>query len=404
MADLLELGRRGRAEELSRQAQAGRSSGSWTALQALELALAWLLAGDPRQADLAWLEADQLDPSLVLVPDVWGLWPAPAPSAAHSPHHQAAMDLAERFRAWRHPDPQTLWRQLLPALQANWHLALEPAGSDPLLILGHATATSDAEQLMPPLEETLVGLVADAQIQAEPAASGRFWQLLATIRPHWDLARIRAADLALARGDLAASGRWLADPPAAALTNPWFHDVAARQAVARGAVDEALDAWADAIRSAQADAATAALAEIFEQRRREARRGPGVLQVRSLAQRDDAAAALALLERLLTDDPQWQPLRSLKAQLLPSAQPKPQPQASQPPTPAGDGDGNGDGFSRLLDRVTARLEAGGWCAPAAAASQPGGPTSGDQVERDPMEELEAFSRRLSSYEARFALA
>ncbi len=57
--------------------------------------------------------------------------------------------------------------------------------------------------------------------------------------------------------------------------------MAARQAVAAGDVAAALDAWAEAIRIAQADPSSAP-AEIFEQRCREARRGPGVLQVRSL--------------------------------------------------------------------------------------------------------------------------
>lgn len=87
MVDLLELGRYGRCRELEEQAQACRATGDWSPVAALQLACAWLLAGDLRQADLAYLEADQLDLSLALVPDVWGLWPAPdsqlpAPSAS----------------------------------------------------------------------------------------------------------------------------------------------------------------------------------------------------------------------------------------------------------------------------------------------------------------------------------
>ena len=73
--DLLAVGRRGHHQDLARLAQEERSSGNWNAVRALELALAWLLAGDLRQADLALLEADQCDPFLRLVPDVWGLWP-----------------------------------------------------------------------------------------------------------------------------------------------------------------------------------------------------------------------------------------------------------------------------------------------------------------------------------------
>jgi hypothetical protein len=405
-ADLLELGRRGRADALAQQAERARAAAGWDAAAALELAAAWLLAGDPRQADLAFLEADQLAPSLALVPDPWGLWPAP-PATASAPDpagQQRLHALAERYRSWRRPNAQVLWQQLLPQLQADWHAALEPPLFDQLLILGRAGATP----LQPPLEDALVGLVSDPEIAAEPAASNRFWQLLASIRPHWGLARIRAADLALARGELETSARRLADPPAEALANPWFHDVAARQAVARGAVDAALDGWAQAIRIAQADASTASLAEIFEQRRREARRGPGVLQVRSLANRGEPAAALALLERLLADDPQWQPLRSLREQLQqPSQQlsqqpphPAPQPQIKPhpKPVPAAPAAQGVAGLEALLERAAARLQALGGGVPAPAAANP--PADLDALAG----QLSALERRLSDYEARFALA
>jgi hypothetical protein len=397
---LLELGRRGQAAELAEQAEQLQAAPGWDAAAALELAAAWLLAGDPRQADLAFLEADQLAPALALVPDPWGLWPAPASSAPADP---ALLSLAERYRQWRQPNPQGLWQQLLHQLQADWRSALEPPLLDQLLILGRASALPGAPPLQPPLEDALVGLVSDAAIAAEPAASNRFWQLLATIRPHWALARIRAADLALARGELEASGRWLADPPAEALANPWFHDVAARQAVARGEVGAALDAWAEAIRVAQADASAASLAEIFAQRCREARRGPGVLQVRSLANHGEPAAALALLERLLADDPQWQPLRSLREQIQ---QPQPQPPPPAAPSPAAplqaaplQAAPAAAGFEALLEKAAARLQALGGAIPQPPASCP-----------EPADlaalatELSALERRLSDYEARFALA
>ena len=413
-ADLLELGRRGRADALAQQAERARAAAGWDAAAALELAAAWLLAGDPRQADLAFLEADQLAPSLALVPDPWGLWPAP-PATASAPDpagQQRLRALAERYRSWRQPDAQALWQQLLPQLQADWRGALEPSLLDQLLILGRASALPGAPPLQPPLEDALVGLVSDAEIAAEPATSNRFWQLMARIRPHWGLARIRAADLALARGELEASGRWLADPPAEALANPWFHDVAARQAVARSDVDAALDAWAEAIRIAQADAAAASLAEIFEMRRREARRGPGVLQVRSLANRGEPAAALALLERLLADDPQWQPLRSLREQLqqpsqqapqqssqqAPQPQIKPHPKLEATPVPAAPAAQGAAGFEALLERAAARLQALGAGVPAPAAAEP--PADLDALAG----QLRAFERRLSDYEARFALA
>ena len=388
-ADLLELGRRGRIAELAQQAEQARAAAGWDGAAALELAAAWLLAGDRRQADLAVLEADQLAPYLALVPDPWGLWPAPEPPAPADP---ALLALAERLRSWRQPDSQALWRQLLPQLQADWRAVLEPPLLDVLLILGRASALPGAPPLQPPLGDALVGLVSDAEIAAEPAASNRFWQLLATIRPHWALARIRAADLALARGELEASGRWLVDPPAEALSNPWFFDVAARQAVAAGDVAAALDAWAEAIRIAQADPSSAP-AEIFEQRCREARRGAGVLQVRSLTNRGEQAAALALLERLLVDDPQWQPLRSLREQIGQAGQIG---QSQQAPAPAPAAQATATGFEALLERATARLQALGGSLP-----QPVADTASSAALAA---ELSSLERRLSDYEARFALA
>jgi len=394
IGDPLELARSGRLEQLARQARAARATAGWNARGALELACAWLLAGDLRQADLAYLEADQLDPSLALVPDVWGLWPAPAGPAAGG--DAVARELAHRWCAWRHGDPQAQWQQLLPRLQADWRQALEPETGDALRVLGRLSAGAPA--LDPPLEPELARLVADAEIAAEPAASSRYWQLVASLRPQWDLARIRAADLALARGELEAAARWLAEPPAEALANPWFHDVAARHAVARGAIGEALDAWAAALHAAQASPNTAGLADVFEQRRREARRGPGLLQVRSLASRGEAEAARQLLNRLVEEDPQWQPLRRLQEQLRTAPQP-PLP-ASRPAAPANAAAAPTDleAFTALLDRAGARLQALGHALP---------PPRGGSPPADPaaaLAELEAYAQRLSGYEARYALA
>jgi tetratricopeptide (TPR) repeat protein len=305
MADLIALGRSGNHDALHHAADSLHREGRWTPLTALELACAWALAGDLRRADHAYLEADQLDPSLALVPDVWGLWPPPPAAPGADPiQRQAAAELAARYRSWRTPDGPALWRELRPRLQADWRSALEPPLLDQLLVLGRATAQPGDPPLDPSLEAEAAALVADAEIAAEPAASHRFWQLMARLRPQWALARIRAADLALARGELEGCARWLEQPPAEALANPWFHDVSARHAVQTGAIDRALQAWEEAIGLAEADAANTALAAVFEQRRREARRGPGVLQVRSLANRGDTAAASRLLERLLQADPQ----------------------------------------------------------------------------------------------------
>ena len=390
MVDLLELGRYGRCRELEEQAQACRATGDWSPVAALQLACAWLLAGDVRQADLAYLEADQLDLSLALVPDVWGLWPAPD-SPAPSPQRQQALELAERWRSMRNPTAQALWQQLRPRLLADWRLALEPEGRDPLLILGRITAQPGAAPLDPPLESELVKLVGDAEIAAEPAASCRYWQLLAEIRPAWGLARIRAADLALGRGELETSGRWLIDPPAEALLNPWFHDVVARHAVASGQVSAGLDAWGEAISAGQAKGEPG-LVDIFEQRRREARRGPGVLQVRSLTNRGYTDAARQLLQRLLAEDSQWQPLRSLQEQLDQSAAPAPY----QAPAPAA-APAELEAFTLLLNRASSRLQALGHPLPEPVAIEDPGLDGAAAA-------LEAWSRRLSDYEARYALA
>lgn len=391
MANLLDLGRSQQCDQLAQEAAERRAAADWTASAALELACAWLLAGDLLQADLAYLEADQLDPSLSLVPDVWGLWPVPEFTTAVSGERETALALAERFRSWRHPDPQSLWQALLPRIKANWRQACEPELADPLLILGRAMASPDAPPLDPPLEQELAGLVADVDIAAEPAASNRYWQLVASIRPHWDLARIRAADLALARGELELSAHWLSDPPAEALANPWFHDVVARHAVVRGAVDAALDAWQEAIHAATALGDQTAMAQIFEQRLREARRGPGVLQVRSLVNRGELEAAQSLLERLLADDPQWQPLLSLREQLRSAAQ----SESSLSPEAAS----QSGTFEQLLDRAANRLAQLGL-----AVEKPGIDLSTVPVHDALLAELDALSRRFSDYEARFALA
>jgi hypothetical protein len=404
VSDLLALGRRGHHEELARLAQQERSSGRWSAVRALEFAVAWLLAGDRRQADLALLEADRCDPFLCLVPDVWGLWPlADGPTPTITAERRQALELAELFQHWRRPDAQALWQQVLPQLQANWRNALEAPLGDALLILGRASAAPGAPAFDPPFESALVQLVADTEIAAEPAASSRFWQLVATIRPDWDLARIRAADLALGRGDLQTSARWLAESPEAALCNPWFHDVAARQAVARGDVAASLPAWAEAIRTAQADEDTAPLAGIFEQRRREARRGPGVLQVRSLASQGDHQEAVALLELLQEEDPQWQPFRSLREQLQ-ASQPqahltKPHGDANPPATTPQASPSLIDSttFGALLEQASVRLRALGLPVPS--------PTPQTAVDVPTLTtELSELDLRFSDYEARFALA
>jgi hypothetical protein len=172
--------------------------------------------------------------------------------------------------------------------------------------------------------------------------------------------------------------------------------------VARGEIAAALDAWADAIHTTQAQSDSASLAEIFEQRRREARRGPGVLQVRSLANRSELPAALVLLERLLADDPQWQPLRSLREQLQTSPAPVPPvdmaPVDMAPVDMAPAATSQPAGIDALLEAAMARLRALGAPMPEQASTVA---WSGDL---DAVaEHLSQLERRFSDYEARFAL-
>jgi hypothetical protein len=94
-----------------------------------------------------------------------------------------------------------------------------------------------------------------------------------------------------------------------------------------------------------------------------------------------------LLERLLADDPQWQPLRSLREQL--QASPAAVPPAAM--TPAA-------GIDALLEAAMARLRALGAPMPEPASTVA---WSGDL---DAVaEHLSHLERRFSDYEARFAL-
>ena len=160
--------------------------------------------------------------------------------------------------------------------------------------------------------------------------------------------------------------------------------------MASGQVSAGLDAWGEAISAGQAMGETG-LVDIFEQRRREARRGPGVLQVRSLANRGDADAARQLLQRLLAEDSQWQPLRSLQEQLDQAVAP-PAPSQSPSPAPA-----ELEPFTLLLNRASSRLQSLGHPLPEPVAIEDPG-LDGAAAS------LEAWSRRLSDYEARYALA
>ncbi len=365
------LGRYGLVQELEAVVGRLRTSPHWDAPLALEVSRAWLLVGQVHQADLAFLEADDLDPSLALVPDVWGLWPAPA-----GEQPAEISELASLIRRWRHLDPTGLdasWRQ---RAQADWTMALTSPGLEELiLLLRHRPA------LDPPIEPFLAELVGEDPIAANPAQAYQFWALLTDLRPDWSHARLKAADLALARGDRLRCASWIATASPDTRRSPWYWDIAARSALDTGAITTALDRWGQALAEAPPE-----LAEVFRQRRREARRGPGLLHARSLLNRGEAAAALALLQRLVADDPQWQPLRALLQQAETTAAPAGVPAVTgQPP----------QRFGQFLEQAAARI----------GLSLP--PADPQGTEPDPeaaRQQLAAFSRVLSDAEARFALA
>lgn len=373
------LGRYGLVEPLQDRVAQLRGGSHWGAPLALEVSLAWLLAGDAHRADLAFLEADDLDPSLSLVPDPWGLWPAPGEPSAPTPEQQRveAAALAARIRHWRSLEPAALadaWRQ---EAQADWTMALTSPGLEELiLLLRHGPA------LDPPIEPFLAELVGEVPIAANPGQAYQFWAQITDIRPDWPHARLKAADLALARGDQQRCANWITSASPDTQRSPWYWDIAARSALEAGAITTALDHWGQALAEAPPE-----LAEVFRQRRREARRGPGLLQARSLLERGNASAALALLQRLVADDPQWQPLRALLQQAETTAAPAgaAATAAAQPP----------QRFGQFLEHAAIRI---GLTLPPA---EPQGPAAADPEAA--RQQLEAFSHALSDAEARFAL-
>jgi len=298
-----------RRAALDAQLENARRSPGWDAATALRHAHLWLVAGMPGRGDDLVLEADQLAPEAGLIPDWWALWPQPNPADAGG--QQEAVRLAQTYLTLRHLPPVELWLAWLQAVQADRARIDEPALR---LLLG--LVINGREQLPGPLEPALEQLVGEELVTAEPALCWRFFDALSDRLPQWGYARLKAADLSLQRGELqrcrelldgASDGQWQL---------AWLHDVAARLALAQGGVAEALAAWQRAIErsTSDADLGHASVAELFRQRAREARRGPGVLEARSLLNRGEQAAAVALLEALLQQDPQWQPLRSLLEQ------------------------------------------------------------------------------------------
>jgi hypothetical protein len=283
------------------------ASGQWSAATALQLAHLWLVAGVPGRGDDLVLEAHQLEPQAGVVPDWWGLWP----QAASPP--EPLQQLAMSYVQLRHLPPLATWRAWLDPVQVDRRRIDEPALRLLLGLVIHGRA-----QLPGALEPALEQLMGEELVAAEPALAWRFFDPLCERLPQWGYGRLKAADLSLQRGQLERCRQLLQGASDAQWQLAWLHDIAARLALAEGEVKTALAAWQRAIERCQASEPNqeqqAQVVEIFRQRAREARRGPGVLQARSLLNRNQQAEAIALLELLLQHDPQWQPLRSLLEQ------------------------------------------------------------------------------------------
>ncbi len=294
------------------------ASGSWGAASALQMAHLWLVAGQQGRGDDLVLEAHELAPQAGLIPDWWGLWPHPTEQSAQQLAQDAPLrQLAASYVQLRHLPPLASWQAWLREVQNERRRIDEPALR---LLLGLVVSGRNA--LPGALEPALEQLVGEELVAAEPALAWRFFDPLCERLPQWGYGRLKAADLSLQRGQLERCRQLLQGASDAQWQLAWLHDIAARLALAEGEVETALAAWQRAIERCQASEPNqeqqAQVVEIFRQRAREARRGPGVLQARSLLNRGQQAEAIALLELLLQQDPQWQPLRSLLEQARPT--------------------------------------------------------------------------------------
>jgi tetratricopeptide (TPR) repeat protein len=246
-----------------------------------------------------------------------------------------------------------------------------------------------------PLEPPLEKLLGEDLSALQPALAWRFFDPLCERLPQWNFARLKAADLSLQRGELGRCRQHLDGANDDQWQLAWLHDIAARRALAEGDVEGALAGWQRAIERCQigdgGQESQAEVGEIFRQRAREARRGPGVLQARSLLNRGETQAAISLLETLLDQDPQWQPLRSLLEQARQNGG-SAGTTAFTPSGPVG-------ASSNDLERLEARLEQ-----LAARAGLPWPPPLGDEAERDgPQRDAAAFEQFLQTALGRVAL-
>ena len=322
-ASLIWLGRYGQKSHLVSESERITRHPYWGPLLALELAWAMRLCGDAIAADRWIMVAHSLDPALGLIPDPWGLWNGEA-ACGSSPlpaeDQQRARDLVTLLRDMRWQQPCFPYTPL-PDWRGDW----QDPQLDGFALLLAGTATE--QQL--PLQLALMDAVGEGEIAADAAAAQRWWSFLAEAWPEWGHPRLKAADLALASGDLHSCGHWLAAPSADLEASPWFFDLSARLALASGDLTAAMEHWGLAMaKAAEGDSFGRELAEIFRQRRRDARRNEGPNCVRALLRSGDTAAAAQLQVLLIQQDPQWQPFRALEQELSPGAA------ALAPPAPA----------------------------------------------------------------------
>jgi len=322
-ASLIWLGRYGQKSLLVSESERITRHPYWGPLLALQLAWALRLCGDAIAADRWILVAHRLDPALGLIPDPWGLWSEEA-ACGSSPlpaeDQQRARDLLTLLRDMRWQQPCFPYTPL-----PNWRGDWQDPQLDGFALLLAGTATE--QQL--PLQLALMETVGEEEIATDAAAAQRWWSFLAEAWPDWGHPRLKAADLALASDDLPSCGHWLADPSADLEASPWFFDLSARLALAKGDLTAAIEHWGLAMaKSAEGDSFGRELAEIFRQRRRDARRSYGPNCVRSLSRSGDTAAAVQLQALLIQQDPQWKPFRDLEQELIAAAA------AAAPPAPA----------------------------------------------------------------------
>jgi len=373
-SELRWLGRFGRGEALRQRATILRAAPAWNVRWALELAVALRLAGDPQAADALILEADRLEPSLALLPDPWGLWPAPAPAAEDTADALVARGLLQQLQAWRWLDAGSLEQGWIERARGTWPQGLDETALDQLALVLHQD-----EGRAEPFRQQLIQLVGEADMAAHPGAAAAFWGFVADAVPDWDYAVLKAADLALQRGQLQRCAAWLHQPAGALAANPWCHDLSARLALADDRISEALRHWGEAIArcTGAGEAGQPELVEIFQQRRREARRGPAVLHARSLLDQGHTAQARELLLQLVEQDPQWQPVRALLAQT--SKPGEPETQLSQ--------------FQAFLERIAVQCQL-----PLPVVSSAPASSLDDQQQA-----LDAFAASLADAEGRLAL-